>query len=117
TLEDAWIVAREISARAGGDPGFPGLGGPMAPPPPVRPGRLIMLGTDGWEVATADAREALAEAAERVRRAGVAVVSRHTDRAVADLEASLAGAGPRSRRINNWEGRWPLNVYRQRDAS
>ena len=28
TLPELWIVAREISARVGGDPGFPGLSGP-----------------------------------------------------------------------------------------
>ena len=31
TIEDAWVVAREIARRVGGDPGFPRLTGPMAP--------------------------------------------------------------------------------------
>ena len=33
TLADAWLTLREISARAGGDPGFPGLSGPRDCPP------------------------------------------------------------------------------------
>jgi Asp-tRNA(Asn)/Glu-tRNA(Gln) amidotransferase A subunit family amidase len=32
TLDELWIVAREISARAGGDPGSRGLSGPRNPP-------------------------------------------------------------------------------------
>src|SRR6267378_1721303 len=36
SLEDAWLVAVNIAARAGGDPGYPGLHGPAEPPPPQR---------------------------------------------------------------------------------
>ena len=32
SLEDAWLVAVNIAARAGGDPGYPGLQGPSEPP-------------------------------------------------------------------------------------
>jgi hypothetical protein len=31
SLEDAWLVAVNITARAGGDPGYPGLQGPAEP--------------------------------------------------------------------------------------
>src|SRR5208337_58967 len=34
SLEDAWAAARETAARAGGDPGFAPLLGPLATPPP-----------------------------------------------------------------------------------
>src|SRR5438552_950320 len=37
SLEDAWLVAVNIAARAGGDPGYPGLRGPSEPPPARRP--------------------------------------------------------------------------------
>src|SRR6266852_4597395 len=42
TLEDAWQVAHEIAARAGGDPGYPGLFGPDAAPAPRQPRRLAL---------------------------------------------------------------------------
>src|SRR5437763_5105489 len=51
SLEDAWFAAINISMRAGGDPGYPGLQGPPAPPPARRPGVLALLQTAGWEVA------------------------------------------------------------------
>ena len=117
TLEDAWVVAREISARVGGDPGFPGLSGPMEPPPAAKPSRVAMLETAGWAVATPEAQRRLQEAVERIRAAGIDVVSRNEDPAIAEIEEAIAKAEPASRRINNWEGRWPLNAYRQMDRS
>jgi Asp-tRNA(Asn)/Glu-tRNA(Gln) amidotransferase A subunit family amidase len=117
TLEDAWVVAREISARVGGDPGFPGLGGPMAPPPGVKPTRVALLETAGWAVATQESKDRLADAVERIRGAGVEIVSRQDDRAIGELEDAISRAEPLSRRINNWEGRWPLNAYREQNRA
>ena len=37
SLADAWRVAYEVSRRAGGDPGFPGLYGPPTLPSPLKP--------------------------------------------------------------------------------
>ena len=47
-IEDMWQVAIEIARRAGGDRGYPGLFGPLAPPEAVKPERLIVLETEGW---------------------------------------------------------------------
>src|SRR5688572_6487814 len=47
SLEDAWLVAVNIAARAGGDPGYPGLQGPPEPPPAQRPRALAVLQTSG----------------------------------------------------------------------
>ena len=58
SLPEAWQVAYEISRRAGGDPGYPGLYGPPTCPAPSKPRRLAVLETDGWAVATAAAKEA-----------------------------------------------------------
>ena len=52
SLADAWAVAYEISRRAGGDPGYPGLYGPPTCPAPSKPRRLAVLETPGWAVAT-----------------------------------------------------------------
>ena len=83
SLPEAWAVAYEISRRAGGDPGYPGLYGPPTCPAPSKPRRLAVLETDGWAVATAAAKEALEEARRNSRSAGVTLVSRpenETDR-------------------------------------
>src|SRR5947209_5128443 len=117
TLEDAWQVAFEIATRAGGDPGYPGLFGPASAPAPVKPRRLVFLETAGWADASGDAKQAMADALARCKAAGIDVLTRHSDPKVAAVEAAIADARPLSMRINGLESRWPLNPYRERDAS
>src|SRR5277367_5890800 len=83
SLPEAWAVAYEISRRAGGDPGFPGLYGPPTCPTPSKPRRLAVLETDGWAVATSAAKEAFGEASARLKSAGVTLVSRDDDEKIA----------------------------------
>jgi len=115
TLEDAWQVASEIVARAGGDPGFVGLAGPLRAPSPVKPRRLIVLETAGWQVATATAKQALERAISRLADAGIDIATRQSDAQVAAAEDAILGARSLSTQINAWESRWPLNTYRARD--
>jgi Asp-tRNA(Asn)/Glu-tRNA(Gln) amidotransferase A subunit family amidase len=117
SLPEAWQVAYEISHRAGGDPGFPGLFGPPTCPTPSRPRRLAILETDGWAVATSAAKEAFAEASARLKSAGVTLVKRHESELVAAVEDAIHGARELSENIIAWESRWPINAYRARDAS
>jgi Asp-tRNA(Asn)/Glu-tRNA(Gln) amidotransferase A subunit family amidase len=117
TLADAWHVAREISSRAGGDPGFPGLFGRDAMPPPQRPRRLAFLETPGWNVAAQEAQAAIQRACERLASEGIEVGTRRRDTEIEAVETALATAFEATRRINAWESRWPLNTYRERDAS
>ncbi len=117
SLPEAWQVAYEISRRAGGDPGFPGLYGPPTCPAPSKPRRLAVLETDGWAVATPAAKEAFEEASARFKSAGVALASRHESEKVAAVEDAIHGARELSHNIIAWESRWPLNTYRARDAS
>ncbi len=117
TLEDAWVVAREISTRAGGDPGYPGLYGPEDPPAARKPKRLAFLETTGWAAAQASAKSAFESALARIRAAGIEVVDRRTSRAVAAAETALERVMEVSRQINGWESIWPLNTYRAKDAS
>ena len=116
TLEDAWLTLREISARAGGDPGYPGLSGPREVPAARKPARLALLETAGWAEASAAAKGALEAAAGRLKAAGVEIVSRRDRADIAEAETALAQAMPVTRAINNWEGRWPANVYRDRSG-
>jgi Asp-tRNA(Asn)/Glu-tRNA(Gln) amidotransferase A subunit family amidase len=114
-LEDAWQVAYEVASRAGGDPGFPGLFGPDRSPVPEKPRRLAFLETSGWAVASASAKQGLEDVLGRLRAAGVAILSRHNDPKIAAVEDAIAEARALSARINEWESRWPLNTYRERD--
>ena len=114
SLSDAWLVAFEISHRAGGDPGFPGLYGPPTTPTPRKPQRLAVLETDGWGAATPAAKEAFEEALAKLKSAGVTFASRHESEMVAAIEAAIQGARELSMRIMIWESRWPINTYRAR---
>jgi len=116
SLEDAWQVAYEIAARAGGDPGFPGLTGPASPPPPVIPRRLALLETEGWTAASPEAKAQLNDACARLRARGVDIASRADHAIIAAFERALDGSLALARRINAWECRWPLNTYRDRDV-
>jgi Asp-tRNA(Asn)/Glu-tRNA(Gln) amidotransferase A subunit family amidase len=117
TLEDTWQVAYEIAQRAGGDPGFPGLYGPPSMPAVQKPKRIAFIETAGWAAASPGAKAAMDEALGRLKGAGIAVLTRANNAKVAATETAIASARPISMRINAWEGRWPLNTYRNRDAS
>lgn len=117
SLEDAWLVAVNIAARAGGDPGYPGLQGPPEPPPAQRPRSLAVLQTSGWEIAAPDARHAFEGAAARLTEAGIDLADRRADPVIEEVEGAISDAAELTRAINAWEGRWPLNTYRDRDRS
>ena len=91
TLEDTWQVAYEIVARVGGDAGTPGLTGPAKAPAPARPRRLVFLETSGWAGASAAAQACLQDALQRLKTAGIEIVTRHDDPKVAEIENELAG--------------------------
>ena len=111
TLEDAWSVIRAITSRCGGDPGYPGVRGPMTPPPAALPGTLALLETPGWSLATADARAQLAAALDTLRAAGVTIIDRRSSMLIEAIEVALIDARPLSMTINMWEFRWPLNTF------
>jgi Asp-tRNA(Asn)/Glu-tRNA(Gln) amidotransferase A subunit family amidase len=117
SLEDAWLAAINIVERAGGDPGYSGLQGPPEPPPAQRPRAFALLQTAGWEDASPEARRAFEAAVAQLAEAGIAIADRHSDRAIEEIEGVIADAAALTRQINAWEGRWPLNTYRNRDRS
>jgi Asp-tRNA(Asn)/Glu-tRNA(Gln) amidotransferase A subunit family amidase len=116
SLEDAWQVVYEIALRAGGDPGFPGLIGPAKMPPAQKPRAVAVLETEGWAAAEPETRLCLEESLYGLARSGIDIL-RRDEPAVAAVEDALGDGVALSRGINAWESRWPLNVYRQRDAS
>jgi Asp-tRNA(Asn)/Glu-tRNA(Gln) amidotransferase A subunit family amidase len=111
SLEDAWLVAREIAARAGGDPGYPGLRGPMTVPPARKPATFALLETPGWALATDDAKSKLRDAVTTLRADGVTFLDRTNNPLVEDVEIAIVEARALSARLNAWEFRWPLNTF------
>jgi Asp-tRNA(Asn)/Glu-tRNA(Gln) amidotransferase A subunit family amidase len=116
TSAEAWTVAREIAARAGGDPGWVGVMGP-AVPEKRRPTTLALIETEGWGRLSEAAGIALDAAIAGLRDAGVAIMTRRIDAQLGAVEAAIADAMKLSRDINGWEARWPLNTYRNRDVT
>ncbi|MDT8331967.1 amidase [Roseomonas gilardii] len=117
SLEDCWAMAIAIAERVGGDPGYPGLGGPKAPPPARRPERLALLRTAGWTVLEPQAQAALEAALESLRRAGVEILDAATCPELAAVEDAVAPAMEIVTRINAWEWLWPLGSYMRRDPA
>jgi Asp-tRNA(Asn)/Glu-tRNA(Gln) amidotransferase A subunit family amidase len=93
SIDEAWVVLREIANRVGGDPGYPGLIGPH-------------LAIEAFEVA-----------ATRLARSGVQLMRRKDNPVIEEVEKAIQRAMPVTQLVNGWEGRWPLNAYRARNAS
>ena len=117
SLGDAWVLARAMAERVGGDPGYPGLGGPLQPPEARRPARLALLRTAGWPLLEAGAREALEGALERLRGAGVEVLEPGSCAELDAVEAATAEARDITLGINAWEWRWPIGAFMDRDPA
>lgn len=111
SLEDTWAVARAMSARVGGDPGYAGLTGPLEAPAARTPRRMAFLRTEGWEAASPEAVAALTTARRALEAAGIAIADASSDADVAGVEDALAESFALSRALNGWEGRWLLRTY------
>jgi Asp-tRNA(Asn)/Glu-tRNA(Gln) amidotransferase A subunit family amidase len=117
SLDDVWQTALAIVSRVGGDAGTPGLKGPPEIPSAVKPRRLAVLETAGWETASTLARQRLNDRVARLRAAGIEIRTRHNDDKVAALETDLINAQELSHRCNGWETRWFFRTMRERDAA
>jgi Asp-tRNA(Asn)/Glu-tRNA(Gln) amidotransferase A subunit family amidase len=117
SLADSWLMAREIVARVGGDPGYVGIIGPMSPPAPVRPKRLALLQTAGWAILDPPAREALDAVLAILAQAGIDIVTRSDWAELEEVEQASTEMLALTTKINAWEWRWPLNAFIERNAS
>jgi Asp-tRNA(Asn)/Glu-tRNA(Gln) amidotransferase A subunit family amidase len=105
-IEDMWQTAIEIAKRAGGDRGCPGLYGPDVPPAPVKPERLIVLETAGWEILDDTSKTAFEGVLEGLRKSGVTLLRRADHVLVEALEQAIAEAVAICAAITRWENRW-----------
>lgn len=108
TLADAWLTAQQISERAGGSSGHPGLTGTAELPAPIKPQRLVHLRTLGWRELDAGSLQAFEMFLSRLRAAGVEVASESDSADIAALERLLEDASAISNDIIMYEARWPL---------
>jgi len=111
SLDDAWRTAWEISDRAGGHGGHPGLTGTAEPPRSLRPARLCWLRTLGWAQLDEASRTVFGQLLAALEAAGVGIVEAGNDGAVAELETLLLEADRLSNDIVMYEARWPMAAY------
>ena len=104
--EDMWLVAIEIAKRAGGDRGYPGLIGPNKPPRAVRPNRLLVLETDGWNILDATSKNAFLSLLCDLEHQGVEILRKSDNKSFQEFENSLVGASETCNKITGWENRW-----------
>lgn len=106
--EDMWLVAAEIAKRAGGDPGYPGLFGPAAPPEARKPARLAVLHGEGWPLTGPATRAAFERVLEALAERGVALLLPGENKLLDALEASVADAMSLSTEMCAFEMRWSV---------
>lgn len=108
SLPDMWMVAAEIAARAGGDPGAPGLYGDRAPPAPCPPRRLAVLEGEGWALVDPRARAQFDQALERLAARGVGIIRRGDAPALEAFERAIADSMALTRDVCAFEMRWTV---------
>lgn len=111
-LTDVWIVARQISHRVGGDPGYPGLLGPILPPPAIKPRRLALLDYASLQELDSTVRQELRTASCVLAAAGVEMVDRTDSESVEELEGALDSVRRAASTITGRERAWMLEAYR-----
>ncbi len=114
---DVWRALSEISVRAGGDAGYPGLPGPLEVPAPRQPKTLAFLETPAWPKVSDALGKTFGETLARLKKSGVEIVTRADAPEIEYVEQALSICMRVTREINGWESIWPMNIYRDRDAS
>lgn len=103
---DMWRVAIEVAQRAGGDPGQPGLFGPLQAPEPVKPQRLVVMETAGWQALDAVTREAFERLLASLRALDVSVIRRGDSPLVEAFETGIAAMAAINSDLCAFENRW-----------
>jgi Asp-tRNA(Asn)/Glu-tRNA(Gln) amidotransferase A subunit family amidase len=80
-----------------------------------QPRTAAILETSGWARASAGAKAALRTVLDTLSASGVQILDRHENREIEAAECAIAEAVSITRKVNAWESRWPMNIYRDRD--
>ncbi|MGZ5738417.1 MAG: amidase [Burkholderiales bacterium] len=103
---DMWRVAIEIARRTGGDPGHPGLFGPMEAPEPLKPQQLIVMETAGWRELDGATRDAFDRVLTALRALDVTIIRRSDSPLVESFERGIESIGAVNSDICAFENRW-----------
>jgi Asp-tRNA(Asn)/Glu-tRNA(Gln) amidotransferase A subunit family amidase len=107
-LEDMWAVAAEISLRAGGDPGAPGLYGDLAPPAPMQPRRLAVMEGEGFSQVHPAARDGFERALSGLEATGTTIIRKTDSAPLAAFERAIADSMALTRDVCAYEMRWTV---------
>jgi Asp-tRNA(Asn)/Glu-tRNA(Gln) amidotransferase A subunit family amidase len=103
---DMWRVAMEIARRTGGDPGDPGLFGPLEAPEGAKPQQLIVMETTGWQELDGATRDAFERVLASLRALGVTIVRRGDSPLVESFECGIESIRAINSDICAFENRW-----------
>lgn len=106
--QDMWNTAMEMVVRVGGDPGHPGLYGPISAPEQKRPSCLAVLETEGWPRLDAKSHKVFETFLTQIEDKGVRILRRKDSHLIELLEQSVQDATAKSMRLISWEQRWSL---------
>jgi Asp-tRNA(Asn)/Glu-tRNA(Gln) amidotransferase A subunit family amidase len=111
TVEDAWLVASQIS-RGAASPGVGLMGGAHDESIAARqPRKLIRLFTRGWRETDNESRAAFDAFIDRVKASGIDVTSQDDDAEVAELERQFEQELDGHVDLIAYEMRWPFEDY------
>lgn len=117
TLEDMWLTLHYISRNAGGEPGHAALPGKTEMPAAQKPARLVKLDTVAWPRVTPETQHAFDGLLTKLRAQGVEIVTRKDSHHVERFERLIADIMAVSDGIRDWEARYPMFPYYDRDKS
>lgn len=110
SVGDAWLLARWVSEHAP-QKGLPGLSGPFALGLAVRPSRVAVLRTDGFQELDAPCMAALERKIDALRDAGVDILEPAGHEGLAQLVEVLRDVPDRSLEVVAYEMQWPFRQY------
>jgi len=116
SLDDLWRTVRHIAEVAGGDPGYPGLMGPVEAPAPRTAARIALLRSPGWSTADDAAKGAITTFAHRLSDHGVEILDGDSSREILTYERLASEVPAQWETLSGYENRWPLQSYRDRYA-
>jgi Asp-tRNA(Asn)/Glu-tRNA(Gln) amidotransferase A subunit family amidase len=116
-LQDMWAVAFEMSRRAGGDPGHPGLYGEVEPRPARKPLRLIVMEAEGWAQTDSRTMAGFERILGQLRDAGVTILRCADNPLIGRFEQAIGDSLALCRDICGYELRWTLENLVERFGS
>ena len=117
TLRDAWRVLQHIVQRVGGDAGYFGLEGPHDLPSARKPNTIAFVETANWAKVEPALQQAFHDQLDQLSKTGIKIATRKNCPEVEKLERDISSVLAATRTIVTWESRWPLNIFRDMDAT